>query len=54
MSAQEESLKFKTKKGLYWKFTEQFAGYITQFVVGVIMARLLTPHDLQFWIGIDP
>lgn len=45
MSAQEESLKFKTKKGLYWKFTEQFAGYITQFVVGVIMARLLTPHD---------
>lgn len=45
MSAQEESLKYKTKKGLYWKFTEQFAGYVTQFVVGVIMARLLTPYD---------
>ena len=45
MNPQEESLKYKTKKGLYWKFSEQFASYVTQFVVGVIMARLLSPHD---------
>ncbi len=45
MEKQVDSLKYKTKKGLYWKFSEQFAGYATQFIVGIIMARLLSPHD---------
>lgn len=41
----EESLKYKTKKGLYWKFLDQFATYGMQFVVGIVMARLLSPSD---------
>lgn len=45
MEKRVDSLKYKTKKGLYWKFTEQFAGYAMQFIVGIIMARLLSPHD---------
>lgn len=40
-----ESLKYKTKKGFYWKSIETFLQYGLQFVVGVIMARLLTPED---------
>ena len=40
-----ENLKFKTKIGLYWKFFEQFANYSMQFVIGIIMARLLSPDD---------
>lgn len=42
---EEESLKYKTKKGLYWKFFDQFMGYGMQFVVGIFMARLLSPSD---------
>ena len=41
----ENSLKQKTKTGLYWKFFEQCSTYGMQFVVGIIMARLLTPSD---------
>lgn len=41
----ESSLRQKTKKGLYWSFLNQFANYAMQFVVGIIMARLLTPSD---------
>lgn len=41
----ESSLKQKTKKGLYWSFFNQFANYGMQFVVGIVMARLLTPAD---------
>lgn len=41
----QESLKYKTKIGLYWKFFEQFSNYGMQFVVGIIMARLLSPED---------
>lgn len=41
----DENLKQKTKKGLYWKFLEQFSGYGMQFVVGVFMARMLSPED---------
>lgn len=42
---QEESLKHKTKKGLYWSFFNQFCTYGMQFVVGIVMARLLSPSD---------
>ncbi len=41
----EQNLKQKTKKGLYWKFAEQFANYGTQFTIGIVMARLLSPSD---------
>ncbi len=41
----EQSLKQKTKKGLYWKFAEQFATYGMQFVIGIVLARLLSPSD---------
>lgn len=38
-------LKHKTKIGLYWKFFEQFSLYGMQFIVGIIMARVLSPED---------
>lgn len=41
----EENLKQKTKKGLYWKLFDQSATQIMQFVVGIVMARLLSPED---------
>ena len=41
----EQSLKEKTKKGLYWKFAEQFSNYGIQFLIGIVMARLLSPSD---------
>lgn len=42
---EETSLRQKTKKGLYWSFFNQFANYAMQFIVGIVMARLLTPSD---------
>ena len=41
----EENLKHKTKVGLYWSFFNQFANNGLQFVVGIVMARLLSPED---------
>ena len=41
----QENLKYKTKKGIYWTFVEQFCNYGLQFIVGIIMARLLSPSD---------
>ena len=41
----EQSLKQKTKQGLMWTFLEMFAKYGLHFVVGIVMARLLTPSD---------
>lgn len=41
----EETLSHKTKKGLYWKFFDQFATLGMGFVVGIFMARVLTPED---------
>lgn len=41
----EESLKYKTKKGLYWKFFDTFANYGMTFIVGIFMARALSPED---------
>ena len=38
-------LKYKTKVALYWKFFEQFSLYAMQFVIGIVMARLLSPSD---------
>lgn len=41
----ESTLKHKTKVGVYWKALEQFGNHGTQFIVGIVMARLLTPED---------
>lgn len=38
-------LKDKTRRGLYWTFLNQFANNGLTFVVGIIMARLLSPSD---------
>ena len=40
-----KNLKQKTKKALYWKFAEQFSNYGVTFIVGIFMARLLSPSD---------
>ena len=40
-----ESLSHQTKKGLYWKFFDQFATIGMQFIVGIFMARVLSPTD---------
>lgn len=41
----EESLKIQTKKGLFWKTFDSFSNTGMQFVVGIVMARLLSPTD---------
>lgn len=41
----EENLKHKTKIGAYWQFFNQFSSYGMQFIIGIVMARLLTPED---------
>lgn len=40
-----ENLKYKTKTGLYWTVLKQFSNYGLSFLVGIIMARLLSPED---------
>ena len=40
-----EDLKSKTKRGLYWKAFDTYASFTMQFIVGIVMARLLTPED---------
>lgn len=41
----EENLKSRTKKGLYWKFADITANQGMQFIVGIFMARMLSPED---------
>lgn len=40
-----DNLKKQTKKGIYWTFLNQFSNYGMQFVIGIVMARLLSPQD---------
>lgn len=40
-----EGLKKRTKRGLYWSFFNQFSNQGIQFVIGICMARLLSPSD---------
>ena len=42
---QNAELKKKTKKGIYWTTFNQFADYGIQFIIGIVMARLLSPED---------
>lgn len=41
----EESLKNKTVKGVGWSAVDNVAGYAVTFVVGIVLARLLSPDD---------
>lgn len=41
----EESLKQKTVKGVAWSAIDNVSGYVVTFVVGIILARLLSPED---------
>lgn len=41
----EQSLKDKTVKGTFWGTVERFSGQGIQFLVLIVMARLLTPKD---------
>ena len=41
----QDNLKAQTKSGLYWSFFNQVAGTGMQFVIGIFMARLLSPSD---------
>lgn len=39
------SLKQKTISGLFWSFTDNFAKSGITFIIGILLARLLTPRD---------
>lgn len=41
----EESLRGKTVKGVGWSFIDSFAGQGITFLVGLVLARLLTPDE---------
>ena len=45
MSIDNSNLKQQTKIGLYWSFFNNTATQLMQFVVGIVMARLLSPED---------
>ena len=42
---QQESLKDKTVKGVAWSGIDNVSRYIVQFVVSIVLARLLSPDD---------
>ncbi len=39
------TLKQKTISGLLWSFIDSFANYGIQFIVGIVLARILSPRD---------
>ena len=41
----EENIKKKTKIGIVWNTLERFSVQIVAFIIGIILARLLTPED---------
>ena len=41
----EENIKKKTKIGMIWNTLERFSVQIVSFVIGIVLARLLTPED---------
>lgn len=41
----EQSLKSKVAKGAVWTLMEKLSTQVVQFVVGMVLARLLTPND---------
>ena len=43
--ADDESLTVKAKKALFWKSAEHFSNQGIQFLIGIAMARMLSPSD---------
>lgn len=41
----QTDIKHEAKKGFYWTFFNQFVNYGLTFIVGIVMARLLSPSD---------
>jgi O-antigen/teichoic acid export membrane protein len=41
----DNSLKTKTLSGLFWKFSENFGSQIINFIITIIIARILMPSD---------
>lgn len=41
----EQSLKDKTVKGIFWSATDAFLGQGVTFIVGLVLARLLSPEE---------
>jgi len=39
------SLKNRTLSGLFWSFADSFASQAVQFIVGIILARILSPRE---------
>lgn len=42
---QQESLKNKTVKGVWWSVADAFLGQGVTFIVGLVLARLLSPNE---------
>ncbi len=40
-----ENLKNKTAKGIFWSAFQRYSSILIKFISGIILARLLTPHD---------
>ena len=40
-----EDLRKKTKLGMFWNVIEKFMSQGIAFILNIILARLLTPHD---------
>ena len=45
MQENEQSLKSKTINSLIWKFAERCGAQIVSFIVSIVLARVLAPHD---------
>lgn len=45
MSEENQNIKQKAKKGVYWSTFSNVVNQGTQFVIGIILARLLSPDD---------
>ena len=41
----QKDLKIKAIKGIGWNLIENISSYIIKFVIGIILARLLSPQD---------
>lgn len=41
----EANLKEQTKSALYWRFGQQAVSFVVAFVIGIAMARVLSPSD---------
>lgn len=45
MSGKNDSLKSKTVKGTFWSFADNILGQGVTFLVGLVLARLLSPYE---------